>query len=194
MATLMVAKTGRRAWPRSLGGCAKARDPTTVRGFATARKRTLNAVKLAHANAPFEGATLLISTAPLYAQHQQQNVAKLKEDAQKVFSSISGDRAKIRAYCEIADLGEQLVEATQEKDEKKTDALMQRIDELEKILGPEYPALFNHLYEADQNSEDVQDILSMFAGATRPVLSRLAAIADKHRRRNAGRTSSSPAD
>jgi hypothetical protein len=109
-------------------------------------------------------ATLLISTAPLYAQHQQRNVAKLKEDAQKVFSSISGDRAKIQAYCEIADLGEQLVEATQEKDEKKSHALMQRIDELEKILGPDYPALFNHLYEADQNSEDVQDILSMFAG------------------------------
>jgi hypothetical protein len=74
------------------------------------------------------------------------------------------DRAKIQAYCEIADLGGQLVEAAQEKDEKKTDALMQRIDELEKILGPEYPALFNHLYEADQNSKDVQDILSMFAG------------------------------
>ena len=109
-------------------------------------------------------AILLISTAPLYGQHQEQNVAKLKADAQKVFSSISGDRAKIQAYCEIADLGGQLVEAAQEKDEKKTDALMQRIDELEKILGPEYPALFNHLYEADQNSKDVQDILSMFAG------------------------------
>ena len=109
-------------------------------------------------------AILLISTAPLYGQHQEQNVAKLKADAQKVFSSISGDRAKIQAYCEIADLGGQLVEAAQEKDEKKTDALMQRIDELEKILGPEYPALFNHLYEADQNSKDVQDVLSMFAG------------------------------
>jgi hypothetical protein len=40
---------------------------------------------------------------------------------------------------------------------------MQRADQLEKILGPEYPALFNALYEADPNSKDVQDVMSMFA-------------------------------
>ncbi len=83
--------------------------------------------------------------------------------AQKVISSISVDKAKIAAYCEVTDLGGQAVEAAQEKDEKKADALMQRVDELEKILVPEYAALFNALYDADPNSEDVQDILSMFA-------------------------------
>jgi hypothetical protein len=104
-------------------------------------------------------AILLVSTGPLYAK---QNAAKLKADAQKVVSSISADRAKMQAYCEATDLGEQLVEATEGKDEKKADALMERIDELEKILGPEYPALFNSLYEADPNSKDIQDILAMF--------------------------------
>jgi hypothetical protein len=48
-----------------------------------------------HLNRLLIAAILLISTAPLYAQHQQQNVAKLKEDAQKVFSIISGDTLKI---------------------------------------------------------------------------------------------------
>jgi hypothetical protein len=105
---------------------------------------------------------LIISTAPLFAQ-AQPDPAKLKADAQKVVSSISVDRAKIEAYCEVTDLGGQAVEAAQEKDEKKADALIQRVDELEKILGPEYPALFNALYDADPNSKDVQDILSMFA-------------------------------
>jgi hypothetical protein len=104
-------------------------------------------------------AILIVSTGPLYAQ---QNAAKLKADAQKVVSSISAGRAKMQAYCEVTDLGEQLVEAAEEKDEKKADALMERIDELEKILGPEYPALFNALYEADPNSKDIQDILAMF--------------------------------
>ncbi len=105
---------------------------------------------------------LLVSTAPLFA-HAQPDPAKLRADAQKVISSISVDKAKIAAYCEVTDLGGQAVEAAQEKDEKKADALMQRVDELEKILGPEYAALFNALYDADPNSEDVQDILSMFA-------------------------------
>jgi hypothetical protein len=169
-------------------------DPWGV--FATARKRTLDAVKLVHANAPFESAAdrcdfTYFDSAALCAT-STADVAKLREDAQKVFSIISGDTLKIQAYCEIADLGGQLVEAAQEKDEKKTDALMQSIDELEKVLGPEYPALFNHLYEADQNSKDVQDILSMFAGySTSPVRinSHRTSIAD----RNAGRASSSRA-
>ena len=108
-------------------------------------------------------ASLVSFTMPLCAQGEQQNVAKLKADAQNIVSSISGHKAKIKAYCEITDLGGQVVEAAQEKDEKKADALMQRMDELEKILGPEYTALFDALYEADSNSKDVQDILSMFA-------------------------------
>ena len=101
----------------------------------------------------------LVFTGPLYAQ---QNAAKLKADAQKVISSISADRAKMQAYCEVTDLGEQLFDAAEEKDDKTADALMERIDELDKILGPEYPALFNALYDADLNSKDIQDILAMF--------------------------------
>jgi hypothetical protein len=104
-------------------------------------------------------AILLVSTGPLYAQ---QNAAKLKANAQKVVRSISADKAKMQAYCEVTDLGEQLIEAAEDKDDKKAGALMERIDELEKILGPEYPALFNALYDADPNSQDIQDILSMF--------------------------------
>ena len=107
---------------------------------------------------------LLISTAPpLYAQRQQQNVAKLKADALKVVSIISGDKAKIQAHCEIANLGQQMVGAALEKDEKKADALMQRAVELEKVLGPEYTAFFDAFSEADPNSKDVRDILSTFA-------------------------------
>ena len=41
-------------------------------------------------------AVLLISTAPVYAQGQQPNVAKLKAEARKVVSIIRGDKAKLR--------------------------------------------------------------------------------------------------
>ena len=40
-------------------------------------------------------ASLLISTAPLYAQCQQQNVAKLKADARNAVGIIGADKDKI---------------------------------------------------------------------------------------------------
>jgi len=55
-----------------------------------------------------------------------------------------------------------MVEAAQEKDSKKAEALFQRVDDLEKQLGPQYHALFDAPYDADPNSKDVQDILAMF--------------------------------
>jgi PilZ domain len=103
----------------------------------------------------------LMSTPSLPARPQQQDVAKLKADARKVAGSIDSD--KTEACCQITDLGGPIVQAAQEKEEKKTQALMQRINEWEKILGPDYPASFNALYEADPSSKDVQEILSVFA-------------------------------
>ena len=55
-----------------------------------------------------------------------------------------------------------MVEAAQEKDSKQAEALFQRLYDLETQLGPQYHALFDALYDADPNSKDVQDILSMF--------------------------------
>jgi hypothetical protein len=37
-------------------------------------------------------AILLFSTAPLYAQRQRQNVAKLKEDARNLVGTIGSDK------------------------------------------------------------------------------------------------------
>lgn len=104
----------------------------------------------------------LISTVPFYAQAQQSNTAKLKTEAQKVVSDIRDDKAKTGAYCQIKSLGGQMVEAAQEKDNKQAEALFQRVDNLEKQLGPRYHALFDALCDADPNFKDVQDILSMF--------------------------------
>src|SRR5215831_3417142 len=107
-------------------------------------------------------ASLLISTAPLYAQPQQQNVAKLKADAQKVVSIISGDKAKTQTFCQMGILGKEINEAIQEKDTKKAGDLAQRISEGEKQLGPEYLALVDALRDIDLNSKDGQEILSIF--------------------------------
>jgi DNA repair ATPase RecN len=105
---------------------------------------------------------LLSLALTLYAQAQQPNTAKLKADAQKVVSIIRGDKAKTQAYCQINSLGGEVDMAAQAKDEQKADVLTKKINELEKQLGPEYRALFDALNNADQDSKDFQDILSMF--------------------------------
>ena len=101
------------------------------------------------------------SAVTLYAQAQQPNTAKLKVDAQ-VVSIIGEDKAKTQAYCQINSLGGEIDQAAQARDEQKVDVLTKRINDLEKQLGPEYLALFDALDNADQNSKDFQDILSLF--------------------------------
>jgi hypothetical protein len=105
---------------------------------------------------------LLVSTVASYAQGTQPDIAKLKANAQKVVSVIKGDKAKTQVYCQINDLGDQIGEADQQKDRKKAEALTQKMNELEKQLGPEYLALIEATKELDPNSKDGQDIVSMF--------------------------------
>ncbi|MGA8698865.1 MAG: hypothetical protein WB689_34545 [Xanthobacteraceae bacterium] len=106
-------------------------------------------------------AILIISRAPLYALGEQPNIAKLKADAQKVVSIISGDKAKTQTYCQINNLGEQIGEANEEQDNKKAEALSQKVIELEKNLGPEYVALVNGLKDVDPNSPEGAEISSI---------------------------------
>jgi hypothetical protein len=88
-------------------------------------------------------AILLISTAPLYAQRQQQNVAKLKADARNVVGIIGSDKTKTQTYCQIRDPSEQLIQAVEEKDRKKANALAEKIAELYQKIDPEFGALID---------------------------------------------------
>jgi len=112
--------------------------------------------------APLIVAVLLICVAPLNAQGQQPDAAKLKADAQKVVSIISGDKAKTQAYCQINGLDDQIDEAEQHKDRKKVEALVEKMNQLEKELGPEYLALVAATQDVDPNSKEGQEIESLF--------------------------------
>ena len=108
-------------------------------------------------------AILLIVAVPLCAQAQKPTAAKVtKADVQKVVKLISGDKAKIQTYCDIGKLNEQIEEANEKKDIKKTEELSQQIDALGKKLGPEYAALMDGLQEVDPESEDGKQIDLMF--------------------------------
>ena len=106
-------------------------------------------------------AILLISTAPLYAQRQQQDVAKLRADARNVVGTIAGDKAKTQTYCQMLDLRDQLEEADEKKDRKKAKTLSERIDQLQKQLGPEFVTLINRLKHIDLGSPDGREIDSI---------------------------------
>ena len=101
-----------------------------------------------HLNGLLIAAILAISTVPLYAQRQQQNVAKLKSDARNLVGVIGSDKAKIQTYCQIVDLTEQLDQAVQEKDSQKAKALVKKIAELNKKMGPEFAAAMPDVRQA----------------------------------------------
>ena len=108
-------------------------------------------------------AILYLSTAPLYAQRQQQNVAKLKADARNLVGIIGSDKTRTQTYCQIDDLSEQLIQAIQNKDRKKANALAEKIIELYKKMGPEFAALIDIKKRVDLNSPDGQEIASIVA-------------------------------
>jgi hypothetical protein len=96
----------------------------------------------------------------VYAQSQQLDTARFKADAQNAFNIISSDKLKIRSFCEMADLGNQLDEADRVHDTKKAEEVSQKMDELEEKL-PEYTALADGLKDVDPNSQDAQEIGSI---------------------------------
>jgi hypothetical protein len=103
-------------------------------------------------------AILVISTAPLYAQRQQQNVAKLKSDARNAVGIIGADRGKTHTYCQIVDLLGRQLGLDQKKDKKEIKALSQRVDQLQQKLGPEFVVLENILADIDLKSPDGREI------------------------------------
>jgi len=108
-------------------------------------------------------AVFVIAAVPVYAQAQKPSTAKVTTaDVQKVVTLISADKAKTQTYCDIGKLNEQIEEADEKKDIKKTEELSQQIDALGKKLGPEYAALMDRLQEVDPDSEDGKKIGLMF--------------------------------
>jgi len=105
----------------------------------------------------------VIAAVPVYAQAQKPGIAKVTAaDVQMVVTLISGDKAKTQTYCDIGKLNEQIEEANEKKDIKKTEELSQQIDALGKKLGPEYAALMDRLQQVDPESEDGKKIGLMF--------------------------------
>ena len=113
-------------------------------------------------------AILVIAAMPVCAQAQKPGAAKVttKVDAQKVLKIISGDKAKSQIYCDMTQLGEQIAQANEKKDNKAVDELSQKLVALEEKLGP-YAALMDGLQDINPESKVGQEIESVLIGLDR---------------------------
>ena len=88
------------------------------------------------------------------AQAQSPSVPKVdKGDAKKVATIIRSDKVKIKTYCDLQKLAEQIKKANRKKDGKKVDELFRKSETMEETLGPEYLALINGIQEIVGNDE-----------------------------------------
>lgn len=84
-------------------------------------------------------------------------------DAQKLVQTISGDKARLQAYCEISKLQEQMEQADQKNDTKALEALGAKADSLAQQIGPEYAKVMDGLEEVDPNSAEGKQYTAVFA-------------------------------
>ena len=112
-------------------------------------------------------AASILAAAPFAAFAQQDNSNAQPwmptiEDAQKLVETISSDKDKLKAYCEIGKLHEQLERAEEENDTKDFEALVAQLDGLEQQMGPDYIRVMDGLGEVDPNSAEGQKFSAVF--------------------------------
>ena len=78
------------------------------------------------------------------------------EDAQKLVDTIRGDKTKLKAYCELGKLHEQIEKAEEKNDTKEMDALVAKLDSLEQQVGPDYIRVMDGLGDVDPSSAEGQ--------------------------------------
>ena len=84
------------------------------------------------------------------------------QDAQKLVETISSDKDKLKAYCEIGKLHEQLDNAEEKGDAKEFEALVAKLDSLEQQTGPDYIRVTDGLGDVDPNSAEGQKFSAVF--------------------------------
>ena len=108
----------------------------------------------------------LLAVAPLGAFAQQdepnQPPKPTMEEVQKFVQTISGDKKKLQAYCELGKLQEQMEKAEEKNDTKALDDLFAKADSLERQVGPDYARIVDGLGEVDPSSDEGKKFTALF--------------------------------
>jgi hypothetical protein len=110
----------------------------------------------------------LLAAIPVVASAQQNGPAATAPkptlaDVQKLVQTISGDKAKLQAYCDIGKLQAQMAQAEQKKDTKAIKNLGDKADSLAQQLGPDYSRIMEGLDAIDPNSAEGKRYTTAFA-------------------------------
>jgi hypothetical protein len=101
----------------------------------------------------------VLAAIPAVAAAQQATGPKpTKADVQKVVQIISGDKAKTSLYCDLGKLEDEMAQADEKKDQKKSEELGKQADAMGQKLGPEYIKLMAGLEQVDPDSNEGKDL------------------------------------
>lgn len=111
----------------------------------------------------------LLAAFPIVAQAQQKPPAPAANmpkptaaDIQKLVQSIGADKAKLKTYCDIGALQDQMDQAEQKKDTKTLQTLGEKVDGLAKQLGSDYERVMGGLDQIDPNSAEGKKFTALF--------------------------------
>ena len=112
-------------------------------------------------------AVSLCAVIPMVAYGQQNGPAAnapkpSTADVQKLVQSIGADQAKLKTYCDIGKLQDQMEQAEQKKDTKTSAALGAKADNLGKQLGPDYGKVMAGLEQIDPSSAEGKRYTALF--------------------------------
>lgn len=116
----------------------------------------------------FAMAALLFTVIPLVAHAQQNGPAgqpapkPTTADVQKLVQTINGDKAKLRAYCDMGKVLAQLDQADQKKDANAIKTLSAKADGLAQQLGPDYSRVMEGLNQIDPSSPEGKRFGTLF--------------------------------
>jgi hypothetical protein len=113
-------------------------------------------------------AATLLAAFPIVAQAQQKPPAQAAmpkpspADIQKLVQTIGADKAKLKIYCDIGAMQDQMDQAEQKKDNKTLQTLGAKVDDLAKQLGPDYERVMGGLDSVDPNSAEGKKFTALF--------------------------------
>jgi hypothetical protein len=118
-------------------------------------------------NLKFVMAVSLFAAFPVIAYAQKNDPAAeapkpTMADAKKLVQTISSDPAKLKVYCDMGKIQEQVEKAQEKKDNKALEALGAKSNSLLQQIGPEYVKMMEGLDEVDPDSDEGRRFAAVF--------------------------------
>jgi hypothetical protein len=104
----------------------------------------------------------VLTEMPAFGQTDRLPTKPTTADVQRVVETISGDKTMMQTYCDLSKLNQQMAKLDEKTTEKTIERLVQKTDDLEQKLGPDYAKLMDELDQLDHKSSDANGFGAAF--------------------------------